>query len=105
MNEKKYVGSGKQMGNYDLVNFTIAEEKTKDAWIEYNGKRYLKLTIGKKKEVDQYGKSHSIWLDEYVPDSAKQNEPAKPLPTPDLPFQLLTFPLDLIVLGDFYLKL
>jgi hypothetical protein len=39
MNEKKYVGSGKQQGNYDLVNFTIAEEKTKDAWIEYNGKR------------------------------------------------------------------
>ena len=32
MNEKKYVGSGKKMGNYDLVNFTIAEEKTKDAW-------------------------------------------------------------------------
>jgi hypothetical protein len=29
MNEKKYVGSGKKVGNYDLINFTISEEKTK----------------------------------------------------------------------------
>ncbi len=30
-------------------------------------------------------KAIRVWIDEYVPDSAKQ-EPAKPLPTPDLPF-------------------
>ena len=86
MNEKKYVGSGKKVGNYDLVNFTISEEKTRDAWIEYNGKRYLKLTIGNKKEVDQYGKTHSVWIDEYVPENKKVEAPSAPLPTPDLPF-------------------
>ena len=42
MNEKKYVGSGRQVKNYDLVNFTIAEDKTKDSWIEDNGRRFLK---------------------------------------------------------------
>ena len=26
MNEKKYVGSGKKVGNYDLVNFTIIRQ-------------------------------------------------------------------------------
>ena len=57
---KKYVGSGKKVGNYDLVNFTISEDKTKDAWIEYNGRRFLKMTIAKKKEVDQYGKTHHL---------------------------------------------
>jgi hypothetical protein len=86
MNEKKYVGSGKKVGNYDLINFTISEEKTKDSWIEYNGKRYLKLTIGNKKETDQYGKTHSVWLDEYKPDAQKQSQTAQALPTPDLPF-------------------
>ena len=49
MNEKKYVGSGKKVGNYDLVNFTIGEEKLKEHWFEYMGKRYVKLSIGKEK--------------------------------------------------------
>ena len=71
-----------KVGNYDLVNFTISEDKTKDAWIEYNGRRFLKMTIGKKKEVDQYGKTHSIWLDEWKPD--EKSEPQKP--ETDLPF-------------------
>ena len=29
MNERKFVGSGKKVGNYDLINFTINEEMTK----------------------------------------------------------------------------
>ena len=87
MNEKKYVGSGKKVGNYDLVNFTIGEEKLKEHWFEYMGKRYVKLTLGKKRETDQYGKTHTVWIDEYVPENKEtQSQPAKELPTPDLPF-------------------
>ena len=90
MNEKKYVGSGKKVGSYDLVNFTISEESTRDAWIDYNGKRYLKLTIGNKKVTDQYGKTHDVWLDEYVPQQrnteAVASAPVSELPKPDLPF-------------------
>ncbi len=86
MNEKKYVGNGKKVGNYDLVNFTLIADKCKDSWIDYNGKKILKLTMGRKKEVDQYGKTHTIWVDEYVPNNARQNETTKELPTPDLPF-------------------
>jgi len=87
MNEKKYVGSGKKVGNYDLVNFTIGEEKLKEHWFEYMGKRYVKLTIGKKRETDQYGKTHTVWVDEYVPEKKEaQSQPAQELPTPDLPF-------------------
>jgi hypothetical protein len=86
MNEKKYVGSGKRVGNYDLINFTISEEKIKDAFVEYNGKNWLKLTIGKKKTVDQYGKTHSIWIDEYVPENKQAQAPSAPLPAQDLPF-------------------
>ena len=86
MNEKKYVGSGKRVGNYDLINFTISAEKIQDAFVEYNGKKYLKLSIGKKKTVDQYGKTHSVWIDEYVPENKQAQATASSLPTPDLPF-------------------
>ncbi len=80
MNEKKYVGSGRQVKNYDLVNFTIAEDKTKDSWIDYNGRRFLKLSIGKKKEIDQYGKTHTVWIDEYVPEQKTESKPETDLP-------------------------
>ena len=74
MNVKKYVGNGKKVGTYDLVNFTISEEKARESWIDYNGKKYLKLTIGAKKEVDQYGKTHTIWVDEYKPEQQAQSQ-------------------------------
>jgi protein tyrosine/serine phosphatase len=83
MNVKKYVGNGKKVGTYDLVNFTISEEKARESWIDYNGKKYLKLTIGAKKEVDQYGKTHTIWVDEYKPE--QQAQPQQKEET-DLPF-------------------
>ena len=65
--ERKYVGRGKKAGNFDLVNFSISESKVKDAWFEYNGERYLKLTIGALKNPDNYGKTHSVWIDNYEP--------------------------------------
>tara|TARA_R110001583_G_scaffold45502_1_gene143232 strand:+ start:1002 stop:1253 length:252 start_codon:yes stop_codon:yes gene_type:complete len=83
MNVKKYVGNGKKVGTYDLVNFTISEEKARDSWIDYNGKKYLKLTIGAKKEVDQYGKTHTIWVDEYKPEQQAQTQQKEET---DLPF-------------------
>ena len=83
MNVKKYVGNGKKVGTYDLVNFTISEEKARESWIDYNGKKYLKLTIGAKKEVDQYGKTHTIWVDEYKPEQQAQSQQKEET---DLPF-------------------
>jgi len=83
MNEKKYVGNGKKVGSYDLVNFTISEEKARGSWIEYNGKKYLKLTIAPKKETDKYGKTHTIWVDEYKPEQPKEVEQKEET---DLPF-------------------
>ena len=51
--------------------------------VDYNGKKYLRLTIGNKKEADQYGKTHSVWLDEYKPEE-KVEQSSKP--EPNLPF-------------------
>jgi|TARA_R100000231_G_scaffold40384_1_gene35225 hypothetical protein len=84
MSEKNYVGSGKKVGNYDLVNFSIQLDKLNDFAFEMNGKKYVKLSMGKKKEVDQYGKTHSIWIDEWKPDAPAQAQPQKA--ETDLPF-------------------
>jgi hypothetical protein len=89
MSDKKYVGRGKQVGNYDLVNFSIAESKVAESWYEYNGERYLKMTIGKLKQPDNYGKTHSVWIDEYKPQENGTAAPKKAVATEgssDLPF-------------------
>ena len=70
--ERKYVGRGKKAGNFDLVNFSISESKVKESWFEYNGERYLKLTIGALKNPDNYGKTHSVWIDNYKPKEGGQ---------------------------------
>ena len=71
--ERQYVGRGKKAGNFDLVNFSISESKIKDSWFEYKGERYLKLTIGALKNPDNYGKTHSVWIDDYKPTEAGKN--------------------------------
>jgi len=86
--EKKYVGRGKKAGNFDLVNFSISESKVKDSWFEYNGERYLKMTIGALKNPDNYGKTHSVWIDEYKPNDSQSPKPKKQAEDlkSDLPF-------------------
>lgn len=79
MSEKKYVGTGRQVDGYELVNISIAESKVKDFWNEYNGERYLRLGVSKKREPDQYGKTHSVYIDEYKPqaDTQPKKQPVK----------------------------
>lgn len=64
-----YVGSGKRVKNYDLVNFSVClTDVPTTAVFEYKGKNYIKLVIGAKREPDQYGKTHSIWVDTFKPE-------------------------------------
>jgi hypothetical protein len=62
---KTYVGNGKE-GKYGYVNFTLDVDKLIPYVFEYKGKKYVKLTMSKKKEVDQYGKSHTVYIDELI---------------------------------------
>lgn len=77
MSEKKYVGNGKKAGSYDIVNISIKESMTKDHWYEYNGERYLRLAVGALKQVNEYGKTHTVWIDDYKPQEKKQTSTAK----------------------------
>lgn len=79
MSDKKYVGTGRQAPNgLEIVNISVAESKVKEFWTEYNGERYLRLGVSKKREADQYGKTHSVYIDEWQPTgNAPKAEPVK----------------------------
>jgi len=97
MADKKYVGNGKENGDYGIINVSVCLSDVNQQDItEYEGKKYLRLSVGRKREVDQYGKTHSVWINDYVPNSQKEEvpRPAKrrtleePVTAggPDLPF-------------------
>lgn len=77
-NDRKYIGSGKKVGNYDLINVSICvSDIPKDEIREYKGKKYLNITVGAKRAPDQFGKTHSVWINDFKPDKSKakgQNE-------------------------------
>lgn len=71
--EKIYVGSGREVGNYGNIAISFALEDVKQyAKQANNGKQYVNLIIGKKKEKDQYGKTHWLAIDEYNPETKEE---------------------------------
>jgi hypothetical protein len=68
-NEAIYVGSGKQT-NENYINISIKESACQPHWFEYKGEKYLRLTVAKRKEVDQYGKTHNVKINNYNPEGA-----------------------------------
>lgn len=53
--EKIYCGSGKSHPSYDIVNIDVCLGKIPAEFIseDNNGNKWLKLTVSKKREVDQ----------------------------------------------------
>ena len=76
MADKNYVGNGVINEQYGLINFSVClSDIPTDDVFEYNGKKYVKLTVGSKKESpDQYGKTHSVWVNDYRPDNAGEGQ-------------------------------
>jgi len=74
-NEKIYLGSGKKAKDFDIVNITVCLSKIpKESIYEYNGEKYVNLSVSAKKEVDQYGKSHSVALNTFEKKDNNQSD-------------------------------
>jgi hypothetical protein len=88
--ERIYVGNGKEFGDYGGVNLSIClSNLPKEHVFEYNGKKYIKLKVGKRKEVNEYGKTHYVEVDTYKPEEKTEEIPkaSEPIVDPDdLPF-------------------
>tara|TARA_R100001440_G_scaffold49314_1_gene69255 strand:+ start:419 stop:706 length:288 start_codon:yes stop_codon:yes gene_type:complete len=82
--ETIYCGNGKEVNFQDggsIVNFTIHLDKIKEHVYDYEGKKYVNLTISALKGgANEYGKTHSIRINDFEPDSNKEKD------SKDLPF-------------------
>lgn len=81
--DKIWVGSGKEFGNYGDINISVCLDDIPSAHRQTskNGKVYLNLVVSKKREPDQWGKTHSVRVDTWKPDQAPaQQANARPAP-------------------------
>lgn len=98
MSEKKetiYAGNGKkvqsQYGEFRAVTINLSD-LPKEHIFEYNGKKYIKLNVNDKKEVDKYGKDVSVSVNTWQPDQDNAPQPQAVVSAPsgaeddDLPF-------------------
>ena len=70
---RNYVGRGKRVKDYDLINITVClSQLPTDVPFEYKGKQFVKLVVGGKRETDQWGNTHSVWVDTFKPDKNRK---------------------------------
>jgi len=76
--EKIYVGSGKRVKDYDMVNITInltkLSKEGSEYFFEYDGNKYAKFNVVGKKETDEYGKTHYVAVDTFKPDAKEESK-------------------------------
>ncbi len=83
MSEKIYVGSGTSKFDGDQVACSLClTDLPQEHMFEYNGKKYIKLIVQKKREADQYGKTHYVAVDTWKPEAKKEEAKEEQ----DLPF-------------------
>tara|TARA_R110000751_G_scaffold16235_1_gene51599 strand:- start:2575 stop:2829 length:255 start_codon:yes stop_codon:yes gene_type:complete len=84
MEEKIYVGSGTEKFDGNLVSCSLCLSDLPSEHIQTgrNGKKYINLNVQKKKETDQFGKTHYVAVDTWKPEPKKEVEDSNK----DLPF-------------------
>jgi hypothetical protein len=67
--DKIYIGSGIEKFEGNLIEVSLCISDIPKEWIfEYQGKKYLKIKVQKKREPDQYGKTHSVEINTFKPE-------------------------------------
>lgn len=81
---KNYIGKGKKVENLDIVQVSINLEKADEFIFEYEGQHYLKFEVATRKAADNFGNTHTVYVNqmledpETVPAPAKQKASRKP---------------------------
>lgn len=91
MNDKIYIGNGKEKtfdNGGSVINCMITMDGLAQIFKDHgfttqNGVKKLKLIIGKRREIDQYGNSHYVQIDTWKPD---QQATAPAQTEDDIPF-------------------
>lgn len=74
---KKYVGKGKQ-GKFDIINIGLRYEDLKP-----NERGYVNICVGKMKNPDDKGNTHTAWLNDFQP---KRERDDGQMQVEDIPF-------------------
>ncbi len=80
--ERIYVGRGKRFGIFGQISFTINLETVSCHAFEYEGKTYVKLILSEMRQPDKFGKTHSVQVDTWKPNTTKENSPSDIQHTP-----------------------
>lgn len=79
--EKIYCGSGKtrngNYGEFQAISICLDDLPQEHITTAKNGKKYVNLTVSKKKEVDQYGKDLTVVVDTWKPEQKTKAEMPK----------------------------
>ena len=87
--KRAYLGNGKKVANFPLVNFSICLSDIPEGVVsesKTNGKKYLNLTIGELTTQSEWGHTHSVWVNDYKPEQKSESRPQPKKETADLPF-------------------
>ena len=66
MADKQYVGSGKIVGRYNNLSIGI-----RVADLVANERGYCNLIVAQRREPDKYGNTHSVYIDDWTPNSRR----------------------------------
>jgi hypothetical protein len=73
MSDQIFVGSGVEKFEGNLVEISVClSDLPKEFIFEYNGKKYIRLKVQKKKEVDKFNKTHSVSVNTYKPEQKQK---------------------------------
>lgn len=69
MERQIFVGSGVEKFEGNLIEISLClSDLPKEFISEYNGKKYIRLKVQKKREPDQYNKTHSVSVNTFKPE-------------------------------------
>ena len=79
MSDKIYVGNGVEKFDGDLVSISVClTDLPKEHMFDYQDKKYIKLIVKKKKQADDYGKTHYVSVDTWKPKEEKKDDDELP---------------------------
>lgn len=72
---KNYIASGKKNDKYDIVYTRLYVDKFQNLLKtdHKSGRQYLDINVGTRREVDQYGYTHNVWVN--TEDGAPRPQP------------------------------
>lgn len=76
--EKFYIGNAKTANEeFSIVSVSVCIDDAEPHFFEYKGKRYLKFEVAPRKAADDYGNTHTVYLNKKVNSETKAEPETK----------------------------